>query len=178
MRVDADHVLPAALCREIDGLSPDDSITGYRASFHYCVHGRRLSASLYPPVITLFRREKAHYIQTGHTQRAVIDGPVMELRNAIDHDDRKPLSRWITSQQRYAKLEADHLVSLRREDLRFSDRLRLWAWPAPILVFFYTLVVKRCILDGWPGWLYVLQRTLAETMIALELVENRLKSDR
>ena len=47
------------------------------------------------------------------------------------------------------------------------------AWPSPILVFLYTLFAKGCILDGWHGWFYVLQRTLAETMIGrtLELAE-------
>jgi hypothetical protein len=48
-------------------------------------------------------------------------------------------------------------------------------WPAPVAVFFYTLLWKGCILDGWPGWLYVLQRTLAETMIALEVVDRRIR---
>ena len=48
------------------------------------------------------------------------------------------------------------------------------AWPSPILVFLYTLLAKGCILDGWPGWFYVMQRTLAETMIAIELVDRRL----
>ena len=50
------------------------------------------------------------------------------------------------------------------------------AWPSPILVFLYTLLAKGCILDGWPGWFYVLQRTLAETMIAIELVDRRLRA--
>ena len=45
----------------------------------------------------------------------------------------------------------------------------------PIL-FLYTLIAKGCILDGWPGWLYVLQRTLAETMVAIELVDRRLRA--
>jgi hypothetical protein len=48
-------------------------------------------------------------------------------------------------------------------------------WPAPILVFFYTLLFKGCLFDGWAGWYYVLQRTLAEIMIALEVVERRLR---
>jgi hypothetical protein len=49
-------------------------------------------------------------------------------------------------------------------------------WPAPILVFFYTLLWKRCVLDGWPGWLYVLQRTFAETIISIEVVDRRLRA--
>jgi hypothetical protein len=49
-------------------------------------------------------------------------------------------------------------------------------WPAPILVFFYTLIVKRCALDGWAGWLYVLQRTFAEIALALEIVDRRVRN--
>jgi hypothetical protein len=49
-------------------------------------------------------------------------------------------------------------------------------WPAPILVFFYTLIVKRCALDGWGGWLYVLQRTFAEIALALEIVDRRVRN--
>ena len=127
-------------------------------------------------MIALYRRERAHYVQEGHTQRVVVDGTVAYLQGLIDHDDRKPLSRWFASQQKYAKLEADHLLSTPRASLRRADKIRLMAWPAPILVFLYTLIAKGCILDGWPGWLYVLQRTLAETMIAIELVDRRLRA--
>jgi hypothetical protein len=49
-------------------------------------------------------------------------------------------------------------------------------WPAPILVFFYTLIVKRCALDGWAGWLYVLQRTFAEVALAMEIVDRHVRS--
>ena len=37
---------------------------------------------------------------------------------------------------------------------------------------FHTLIGKGLILDGWPGWYYVLQRTLAEMVLSLRLIEN------
>ena len=175
LALDADYVLPTALVAEIAALEPAQSVSGYRASFAYCVGGRRLRASLYPPSVVLYRRSGARYEQTGHTQRVVVAGSIEALRSQIDHDDRKPLSRWFASQQRYAALEAEHLKGLAGADLRPTDRIRLMAWPAPVLVFFYTLLVKRCVLDGWAGWYYVLQRTLAEVLIALELTGRRLK---
>ena len=46
-------------------------------------------------------------------------------------------------------------------------------WPAPIGALLYTLLIKGCLLDGWVGWYYALQRTIAEAMIALELLERR-----
>jgi hypothetical protein len=46
-------------------------------------------------------------------------------------------------------------------------------WPAPMAVFFYALLFKRCLFDGWPGWFYVMQRLVAETLIALEVIAQR-----
>ena len=176
LALDADYILSSDLVDEIASLSPETSIAGYRVAFRYCVLGRPLSATLYPPVIALYRRERAHYIQKGHTQRVVVDGTVACLKGLIDHDDRKPLSRWLESQRRYAKLEADHLLSTPSTSLRRTDKIRLMAWPSPILVFLYTLLARGCIFDGWPGWLYVLQRTLAEMMIAIELVDRQMRT--
>src|SRR5262249_39121146 len=147
----------------------------YLAGFRYCIYGRPLRTALYPPVVALCRRERAKYIQQGHTQRAVVDGKVEKLRERIDHDDRKPLSRWLASQQKYAKLEAGHLLHGSDAGSSWSAWLRRMGWPAPIAVFLYTLFWKRCLFDGWPGWVYVLQRTLAEIMIALEILDRRLR---
>lgn len=176
LALDADYVLTASLIEEIAALAPPETVSGYRISFNYCVLGKRLSASLYPPVVALFRRQRSHYEQSGHTQRLILNGFSDSLSQRIDHDDRKPLSRWIVSQQRYAELEVEHLFACQRSELRRTDRIRLMGWPAPILVFFHTLVAKRCIVSGLPGWYYVLQRTLAEILIALEIAERRLRS--
>jgi len=171
LALDADYVLDNEFRSELANLDPPDDVSAYEAPFRYCVHGRVLRGNIYPPVAVLYRRSRARYVQSGHTQRLKAQGTVRTLRSPIYHDDRKPLSRWFASQQRYAKLEAAHLLSA--SELRLSDRIRRMAWPAPILVFFYTLIAKRCILDGWAGWFYVLQRTLAEIMVALELIDRR-----
>jgi glycosyltransferase involved in cell wall biosynthesis len=173
LALDADYQVDQVARDEIAALSPAQDICGYRASFRYCVFGRALRSNLYPPVVVLFRRERASYVQHGHTQRLVTEGCVRDLNSPLNHDDRKPLARWFSSQQRYARLEAEYLLSTSLSNLRRNDRIRLWGWAAPPLVFFYVLIVKRCVFDGWRGWFYVLQRTLAETMIALEIMEGR-----
>jgi len=85
----------------------------------------------------------------------------------------KPLLRWFSAQQVYARLEAEHLLSIDRNVLGRADKIRLKAWPAPFLVLFYVLVCKGCLLDGWYGWYYALQRLLAETLLALEIIDRR-----
>lgn len=176
LSLDADYLLSNGFADEIEATPEDATVNGYRASFIYCIDGRPLRGTLYPARIVFYRTAKAHYVQDGHGHRIVLDGDVGALRNKILHDDRKPLARWFSSQQRYAADEAHHLVLADPRTLSRVDRIRRMAWPAPILVFFYTLIVKRCVLDGWPGWIYVLQRTCAEIMIALEVTEQSKES--
>jgi glycosyltransferase involved in cell wall biosynthesis len=175
LSLDADYELSDALINELAALCPGDTTAGYRARFVYRVHGRALRGTLYPPRTVLYRRDHGAYRQQGHGHRVFLDGPVLPLRGVIYHDDRKPLSRWFVSQQRYARDEAAHLLACGGGRLGRADRLRLMAWPAPLAVFCYTLFVKRCLFDGWPGWFYALQRLLAEILLTLELIDRRSK---
>lgn len=178
LSLDADYELSDQLVTELQSLSPAATTAGYWAKFIYRIHGRPLRGTLYPPRTVLYRKEGAIYRNEGHGHRIAIDGSILPLVAPIFHDDRKSLAHWFTSQQRYARQEAEYLLSADRAALGRTGRIRLTAWPAPLAVFVYTLFVKGCLLDGWPGWFYVLQRVLAETIIALEIIDRRLTRDR
>jgi len=175
LSLDADYELSDALVSELRSLDAGEEIGGFRANFVYRIYGRSLRGSLYPPRVVLYRRSGALYHNEGHGHRVSVSGSVRPLSGPIFHDDRKPLSRWFASQQRYAHEEAKYLLNCSRSDLSRVDRLRLAAWIAPIGVAVYTLFVKRCLLDGWAGWFYVLQRVLAEMMLVLEILDQRLR---
>jgi glycosyltransferase involved in cell wall biosynthesis len=178
LSLDADYEISDALTTELKSLAPAESTSGYQVKFVYRIYGRGLRGSLYPPRIVLYRRDKAIYRNEGHGHRVSITGAIFPLVAPIFHDDRKSLAQWISSQQRYARQEAEYLLTANRAALRRTDRIRLAAWPAPVAVLLYTLVVKGCLFDGWAGWFYVLQRVLAETLIALEIIDRRLARDR
>lgn len=175
LALDADYVLTPAFIEELRGLSPEPDVAGYSASFIYCVGGRPLRGSAYPPVTVLYRRERAVYRQDGHTQRVVVDGRVEPLRSAILHDDRKPLGQWLQSQARYMRIEAGKLARADARDLNWADRLRKARFAAPLVMLLYVLFVKRAILDGRAGLFYALQRTVAELILSLYLVEKDLR---
>jgi glycosyltransferase involved in cell wall biosynthesis len=177
LSLDADYELSDDLVTELGSLIPSEESAGYRAKFVYRIYGRPLRGTLYPPRIVLYRKDQAIYRNEGHGHRVLVRGTILPLAGLIYHDDRKSLARWFGSQQRYAYQEAEHLLSSDRAALGRADRIRLAAWPAPFAVLVYTLLVKGCLLDGWPGWFYVLQRVLAETLIALEIIDNRLRRD-
>lgn len=179
LSLDADYVLTDELIEEIRRLEPQDSINAYWVRFKYCVFGKPLRGSLYPPRQVLYRREKARYEDDGHTQRVRVKGEAARLSAFILHDDRKSLSRWLSSQDQYMIRETEKLRQTPAPQLGFSDRLRRNKILVPYIVLVYCLIIQRGIFDGWAGWYYALQRVLAETLLAIRLIEDeRLISDR
>lgn len=173
LSLDADYRLNGGFVREIEALDETRPEAAWYESFRFLVFGRPLRGSLYPPRAILFDRARCRYVADGHTQTLSIDGGSGFLSTRIDHDDRKPLSRWFDSQIKYARLEAEKLEA-EAHPASWPDRLRKRIWPAAPAAFLYTLFFKRVILDGWPGWFYVLQRTYAELLLSLILLERRL----
>lgn len=174
MRLDADYVLPRETVDEIAALSPDDATAGYRSRFVYCIHGRPLRATLYPPRPRLFRRSRARIYQDGHTDEVALDGTVRDLKQPIRHDDRKPLRHWLASQDRYMALEAGKIADAGPGELGQADRLRRRCWIMPLMVLPYCLIWRGLLLDGWPGLHYGFQRAAAELILALHLIDRRL----
>jgi glycosyltransferase involved in cell wall biosynthesis len=172
LALDADYVLSAELVAELAALAPTDDVSGYEARFVYCVQGKPLRATVYPPVTVLYAVRHARYRQDGHTQRVSVDGRVARLSGVIFHDDRKSLSRWVAAQERYARIEADKFHDPEWSPTRWQERIRQLRVFAPFAMLFYCLFVKRLVLDGWPGIFYSLQRALAELLLSLYLIQH------
>ncbi|MCU1625050.1 MAG: glycosyl transferase [Frankiales bacterium] len=171
--LDCDYMVTVEATREIDVLTPSQDIGGYWTPFRYAMLGRILRSGIYPPVIALFRRGAGRYVQDGHTQRMAVDGAVGRLRAPFIHDDRKPFSRWVRSQIAYARLEADKLVAAPPSGFRGWLRTR-----TPFAVFsvgFYCLIVRGGLFDGPGGWLYGLQRMIAEGLISAAYLDSKLR---
>jgi glycosyltransferase involved in cell wall biosynthesis len=171
LALDADFILTEAIIEEIEALRPADGVAGYSASFKYCIEGKALKSAVYPPVTVLFRRSLGKYVQDGHTQRLQLKGNVLDLINPIMHDDRKPLHRWLSSQARYMRLESTKLLESSFSELSMQDRIRRCVVIAPIAVFVYCMIFKRNILDGRAGLFYALQRSFAELLLSLYLLD-------
>ncbi len=176
LTLDADYQLSSELSSEMQNLDPAEDLAGYEAQFQYRVFGHPLRTSVYPPRVVLFRRDRGNYYDDGHTQRLRLSGPMGRLSGLIYHDDNKSLGQWLQSQDRYAKLEARHLLTTPLEQLSLADRFRRRIFFASPAMFFYLLFVRGLILDGWPGWFYVCQRTIAEFLLSMRLLIERIRA--
>ncbi len=174
LSLDADYVLTDEFVALLGTLRAEDDVDAFFVPFRYCIAGKALRACLYPPRAVLFRKDRCRYEADGHTQLLEVPGKAVHLTVPIYHDDRKPLSHWLVSQDKYAILEADKLTRADSSKLRMQDKLRLKMLLAPVVTLLYTLFVRRVILDGWRGWYYAFQRMLAEILLSLRLLEKKL----
>ncbi|HYX30375.1 MAG TPA: glycosyltransferase family 2 protein [Pyrinomonadaceae bacterium] len=171
MALDADFIISDALLAQIKAITLDDDTIAFRAPFIFCIGGQPVRCAICPPATFLFKRDCGEYFQDGHTQKLQLRyGSIQSLKAPIFHDDRKPIERWLLSQQRYAQLEAQKLRTTpwRRQDA--ADRLRRLRIVAPIAMGLYGLLVRRALFDGWPGIFYVCQRVIAELLLSLNLL--------
>lgn len=171
LALDADYLVTDDFVNEMVDAVRRSEVDGFVVPFTYCIGGRPLRRSLYPPHVALFRRTRARYVRDGHTQRLQLDGPAGVMQSHIFHDDRKPLRRWLEAQDRYARLEAEKLARADAKRLSMADRARRAKILAPALAFIHCLVVKGLILDGPDGIYYALQRLYAETLLSLYLAD-------
>lgn len=172
LSLDADYVLSENLIKELSTLEPNQQIAAYQTSFVYKVNGKPLRGSLYPDRVTLYRPTHASYLQDGHAHRVEIAGAVDKLNGVIYHDDRKPYSRWLTAQQKYAHQEAEKLSQTTWQSLSWPDRVRKIPGLSLLLILPYTLLLKGLILNGMPGLIYAWQRLYAEYAIQMALIKN------
>lgn len=172
LTLDADHFPSRDFESELLALQPPDEVVAYTSRFAYAIYGKPLRGTLLPSIPILFRRGRASFVQDGHANKLRPVGKVGSLTSIITHDDRKSLERWTRSQISYMQLERRKLLTEKK--LSFADQLRL-SLIGPFIVFFYTLLVKGAILDGRAGLFYAYQRLLAETLLALELLDHRLR---
>jgi len=172
LSLDADYIVTDELTAEIASLQVDEQVNGYAARFKYCVAGKPLRGTILPPRQVLFRKDKAIYIDDGHTQLLQLTGKSAMLVNYIHHDDRKSLSRWLWAQDRYMVIESKKLLETPTSELSLGDRIRKQKVLAPFIILFYCLILKGGILDGWAGWYYAFQRVLAEMLLATRLIET------
>ncbi len=175
LSMDADYIFPAEAREALISTAASGKADAYQAEFFYAIHGKVVKGSILPPRTVLYRRELARYEDDGHGHRVQICGRIDRLPLRVIHDDRKPLSRWATSQIKYAAQEADKLLATPAHALLIQDRLRRLGIVAPFIVFVLVYFVRGGFLSGWQGFYYALQRTTFEILLSLSLLERKIR---
>lgn len=177
LRLDADWLVTADLLKDLERLDLPNSVGGIRVPFLFSIYGKITPISLYPPVIALFHRDGAGYIQDGHTERIVPSGDVINIRSHLLHEDKKSLDRFLLSQIKYSKLEAEKICGTESMSLGWKGRVRRIPGVSALLVGLYLLLIRGGLFRGRASWHYILQRVIAESIVSIRLLDDRIRID-
>ena len=175
LALDADYRVPPDFVRELDGSFLPGGFTSGVAAFRYCIHGRPLRGSVYPPKVVVVRRDEVRITQPGHSQVIDADGPQYRFTARLNHDDRKPLERFVRSQLDYARLEAERVCQTATP--RWQDRLRRTALM-PFVAGPGAYLAAGGPLAGWAAVQYACERTVFECLLAMELLRRGMRGGR
>lgn len=165
LTLDADYQVPPAFVEELESRFLTGAYDGAIAGFEYAINGTRLTGSVYPAKLVLFRPSLVQITQPGHTQELTTSGSVYRFAAKLVHDDRKPPERFVRSQLKYARLEAERLRANR--SLRVRDRLRragLMVAPVGLLAY----LRAGGPFKGRAALRYACERLIFECLLVLE----------
>jgi hypothetical protein len=172
LRLDADYQVSDALVAELARLDPNAAVSAYRVKFDYAVFSRKLRSSLYPPKTVLLRKGCFTVWDKGHCDAWDVHGPVVTLNASIVHDDWKPVSQCLIGEAQCLQRELGWIHIHKGGLVRW---LRVRPPLMPIAVFLYCLFGKGLILNGRAGLFYALQRMVAEAVLSLMVLEEKLR---
>jgi glycosyltransferase involved in cell wall biosynthesis len=172
LRLDADYQLSNELVQELSALHPRADVSAYRIAFDYAIFSQRLISSLYPSNTILLRMGRFLIWDNGHTEGWTVEGEVETLNARVVHDDWKPTDRWLIAQSRYMSRELERISN---KPIGLKDWFRRRPPLMPIAVFLYCLFAKGLIFNGKAGVFYALQRLVAEAILSLMLLEQKLR---
>lgn len=147
-------------------------------------------STLYPSwFIRFYRPEAIRYEARAVHEYPQINGTVGELKgHLVHHSFNKGLGEWFTKHVRYARFEATEnlrhmddssvdwrgLVSVDPVRRRRALKSLSFRLPCrPLFRFVYMYLLRRGILDGYPGFTYCCLISVYEYLIVLNIKEQR-----
>lgn len=169
--IDADMEITISLSEEIYQLRESTDVI--ICPIKMFVDGLPLKfGNLYPPKPIVFRSGKTYFESVGHGERLAPDTKTAYTKSKLIHNDLKPYISYLGTQVRYA---GNFIQRAEENRLTWRDKIRL---NTPFLIFItplYSLIFKGGILSK-KGWLYAMDRLIAESIMYRASLLNKLKS--
>ena len=147
--LDTDERVPAALRDEILAVVENNGpLAGYRVPRKNYFGGRWVRRGGWYPDLTLrlFRRGQGRFWEREVHEEVLVDGPVGDLKTALEHYSYEGVSDYVTRMDRYARLAATELIKAGRR-----PRAGELFWR-PMTTFFNRYVIKLGLLEGLTGY--------------------------
>ncbi len=173
MVLDADMCVSDRLVNQLqDAFCANNALQAVIAPVLMYWEGRPLRyCSLYPPKPIAFRGGGGYFEAVGHGEKLKSGIAVTRVEAELIHDDRKPQNQVLANQWRYAQAMVDRVGQGRAS---WRDRLRVRTPLFMLITPVYTYIAKLGILDGRIGFIYALDRLIAEALAYRASLVSRL----
>jgi glycosyltransferase involved in cell wall biosynthesis len=190
--LDADEFLTPGLVGEIATAVTREDVDGFYLPEMNIFMGEPLWHAWWYPAyqLRLFRFGKGRYEIRSVHESVIVDGPTDFLREPLYHESLKGIDAFVERHLRYARLEAEEMLRVRREGSAGQRRGRFFGtWPErrrflklnvwyrlparPLIRFLWLYVVRRGFLDGRRGLAYCSLLAAYEVLIDAKREELR-----
>jgi len=189
--LDADERLTPAVVAALAAALKRTEFVGYWLNYQNHFLGRALRHGVPQRKLALFRVGAGFYeriedlgwssLDMEVHEHPVLDGPVGEIVEPIDHDDFRGLHHYLARHNDYSTWEARRYCALigdaeawrgltRRQRLKYENVTRWWFAPA---YFGATYVVRRGFLDGWAGFVHAVLKFAYFFEVRVKIFEAR-----
>jgi glycosyltransferase involved in cell wall biosynthesis len=152
LSLDADEVVTEELKLEIRNLLQHESIShsGYNIPFSLCYMGRilRYSGTGNEFHLRLFDRKRGKFTEVKVHEGVEVNGPVGTLKGKVIHYSYRDLVHHLQKINTYTTQAAEGYTAKGR---KFSKAWVAFKFPVSFFIFY---IIKRGILDGYPGFLW------------------------
>lgn len=176
MIIDSDIIITQELQREITDLVTKGDIQVAQAPIVMWWCGRPLKhGSMYPPKPFLFKTGASYFVAVGRGEQLLPEVSALTTNHQMIHDDRKPYLSYLQSQVRYT---ANSLAHFQRGTPRWRDKLRYRTPLAILLTPLYSFFIRLGFLSGKIGFIYALDRLIAEAIFFRQAMASRFVAER
>lgn len=189
LALDADEVVSGDLAQELQQIAKEyqpGKAVAYDIAMRYIMWGKWLKYSSEYPVYwrRFFRVDSVRYVQQGHADKVVVDGPVGSTFHDLLHEDHHDLAHWLAKHNRYSTQEAEYALGelskvsfreiLARDRAQRRKALKRLFRSLPMndfIRFVYLFVWRWGFLDGRPGWKYCRLKSQQAYHVSLKMEE-------
>jgi len=171
--LDADMAVTTELLAELETEFLPEQYAAGLMPFEYRYYGRSLAGSLCSPQIRIFRTTDVKVTQPNHGHKFTVAGKVYRFRHSLIHDDQKSVERWVQSQLSY--LAQNERAVLNGGAATIRGRLRKLGVMPPVMGVLAYLRAGGPF-GGAAALRYAYERAVAESLLAIRLMDARLKA--
>jgi glycosyltransferase involved in cell wall biosynthesis len=190
--LDADEYIDDAFCDELARTLPTTPHVGFWITYWNWFLGKRLEHGEMNRKLALFKVGAGEYerIEEEHWsgldmeihEHPVLNGSTGEIAARLDHRDYRGYDHWLRKHNSYSTWEAHRILKLAeqgkldsaeltpRQRRKYGSIGRFWL---PTAYFLATYLGKRGILDGYPGLVYAISKSIYFWEIGVKLREAR-----